>query len=210
MAFSLPKIYPITDRQISGLTHLEQTRQLIKGGARMIQLREKQHSSGEFFESAREAISFARENGTKVMINDRVDIALMVKADGVHLGQEDFPPREARRLLGKDAIIGFSSHNTEQAKAARDFPIDYIAIGPVFETKTKNQPERAIGLEGVSAARAAIGNFPLVAIGGITLENLASVFSAGADSVALISSLLAEGGRVAAKMSIFASAAKNY
>jgi thiamine-phosphate pyrophosphorylase len=207
MAFSLPKIYPITDRPLSKLTHLEQTKQLVKGGAKLIQLREKQLASSAFFESARETLAFARENGAKLLINDRVDIALMIKAEGVHLGQDDFPPREARRLLGENAIIGFSTHNVEQAIAAREFPIDYIAIGPVFETRTKIQAERAIGLEGVSKARMAIGSIPLVAIGGITLENMSGVFGAGADSIALISSLLADNTRIAEEMAVFGAAA---
>jgi thiamine-phosphate pyrophosphorylase len=124
------------------------------------------------------------------MINDRVDIALALQADGVHLGQDDLSPSVARSLLGEGAVIGFSTHNVEQAQAAANMPVDYIAIGPIFATATKADPDPVLGLDGVRRVRDVIGGIPLVAIGGITVQNAANVISAGADAVAVISALL--------------------
>lgn len=190
MKFILPKIYPITDRRISGLSHVEQVRRLIAGGARFIQLREKDAGAGEFYNAVVESIAVARAHGVTIIVNDRVDIALVSGADGVHLGQDDLPPVDARRLLGSDKLIGFSTHSVAQAIAAIDLPVDYIAIGPIFGTTTKENPDPVVGLDGLKAVREAIGEFPLVAIGGIVRETCRSVLSAGADSVAIISDLL--------------------
>src|SRR5213083_2557957 len=132
MSFTLPKIYPITDTLISGLSHAEQIERLAAGGASLIQLREKRASPREFYQAALEAMSMARRLGVQIIINDRVDIAIAVKADGVHLGQDDLPPDRARVLLGVSRIIGFSTHSLEQALAADVGRIDYLAIGPVF------------------------------------------------------------------------------
>lgn len=156
----------------------------------MIQLRDKHAPSDRFFASAVEVCRAARERGILVIVNDRVDIALAAGAGGVHLGQDDLPPEHARRLLGKDAVIGFSTHSEDQAGAAASLPVDYIAIGPVFGTSTKDDPDPAVGLEGVSAAKRAVGTIPLVAIGGINEGNFRSVLDAGADSVAVISGIL--------------------
>lgn len=192
MKFTLPKIYPITDREISGLTHLEQVCRLIDGGASVIQLRDKNASAGEFYEDVVESVEYARERGVSIIVNDRVDIALAAAADGVHLGQDDLPPAEARKLLGQDAVIGFSTHSVQQATAAMALPIDYLAIGPVFVTSTKSNPDPVVGLEGVRLVRAAIGSFPLIAIGGIDGDRARPVLDAGADSVAVISCLLSD------------------
>jgi thiamine-phosphate pyrophosphorylase len=132
----------------------------------------------------------------QLIINDRVDLALAVGAHGVHLGQDDMPPDAARRLLGPNAIIGYSTHNIEQAIAAIKLPIDYLAIGPIFATTTKSDTAPVLGLEGSRAVREAIGRFPLVAIGGITHANAREVIQAGADSVAVISALLSDSGRI--------------
>ncbi|MEQ1642159.1 MAG: thiamine phosphate synthase, partial [Pyrinomonadaceae bacterium] len=118
MTFKLPTIYPLTDRQISGLTHFEQARRLIDGGARLIQLREKVGSSREFFNAAVHTVEYANAHCVSIIINDRVDIALSAKAAGVHLGQSDMPPEKARALLGDTAIIGYSTHTLEQARFA--------------------------------------------------------------------------------------------
>ncbi len=158
----------------------------------MIQLRDKQGAAGEFYLLAIEAIEYARERNVRVIVNDRVDIALAVRADGVHLGQDDLPPAEARKILGPHAIIGFSTHSVEQATAALDLPIDYLAIGPIFATSTKSDPDPLVGLGGLRAVRSAIGAFPLVAIGGIDGSTARAAFDAGADSLAMISDLLAE------------------
>lgn len=199
MRFVLPKIYPITDVSISGLSHVEQIRRLMEGGAGVIQMREKNASPREFYESAKEALILAEAKKLKIIINDRADIAFVLQAGGVHLGQDDLPPRAARELLGKTGVIGFSTHGIEQAIEAVRLPVDYIAVGPVFATRTKQNPEPSIGLEGVRAVRRAIGNFPLVAIGGITLENAPDVFRAGADSLAVIGDLLFEPDKIAEK-----------
>jgi thiamine-phosphate pyrophosphorylase len=188
--FELPKIYPITDRRISGLPHAEQVEKLIAGGARFIQLREKHLAPKDFYSEAEKALAFARPRNVKIIINDRVDLALTLKTDGVHLGQDDLPPAEARKILGETAIIGFSTHSVEQAIAAAKLPIDYIAIGPIFETSTKENPDAVVGIEGLRQVRKSIGAFPLVAIGGITQENARLCLEAGADSVAVISCLL--------------------
>jgi thiamine-phosphate pyrophosphorylase len=202
MPFALPKIYPITDVSISKLSHTEQFKRLVEGGASMIQLREKNASPCEFYESAREVLALAKERNVRIIINDRADIAFALKA-GVHLGQDDLPPPAARKLLGNNAVIGFSTHSVGQAIEAVKLPVDYIAIGPVFPTKTKQNPEQAVGLEGVERVREAVGNFPLVAIGGITLENAVDVFSAGADSVAIIGDLVGEPDGITEKMKRF-------
>ena len=203
MAFHLPKIYPLTDVQLTGLSHAEQVRRLALGGARVIQLREKLMTGSQFYDAATDALTTAREHGVTLIINDRVDIALAVGADGVHLGQDDLPPHEARKLLGTNAIIGYSTHSLTQARKALSFPIDYIAIGPVFSTSTKADTAPTIGLEGVSEVRRAIQEIHLVAIGGINELNAASVFDAGADSVAVISTLLSDPSAITTKTTAF-------
>jgi thiamine-phosphate pyrophosphorylase len=192
MKFKLPRLYPITDARLTGLSHAEQVLRLVDGGATFVQLREKHLSPREFYSVAEEAIAVARENDVRLIINDRVDIALALGADGVHLGQDDLPPVAARSLLGERAIIGFSTHTIEQATAAARLPIDYLAIGPIFPTSSKENPDAAVGLEGLRRVRRATGRIPLVAIGGITLETASEVIRAGADAVAVISLLLKE------------------
>lgn len=189
--FSFPsKLYPITDVEISGLSHAEQVARLIAGGATLIQLRDKHSSPRQFFRDAEEALVVARSHGVQIIINDRVDIALALRADGVHLGQSDLTPDAARKLLGDTALIGFSVHSLEQAKAAARLPIDYLGIGPVFPTSTKHNPDPVIGVEGLRRAREAAGEIPLVAIGGITLDNASRVLDTGVNAIALISALL--------------------
>jgi thiamine-phosphate pyrophosphorylase len=190
MHSELPKLYPITDGRLSGLSHAEQVARLIEGGATFVQLREKHLSPREFYQEAEEALRVARARGVKLIINDRADIAHALGADGVHLGQDDMPPRAARALLGERAVIGFSTHSVEQAIAAARLPVDYIAVGPVFETTSKEHPDPVVGLEGLRRVREAVGSVTLVAIGGVTRENGPSVLGAGADSVAVISALL--------------------
>jgi thiamine-phosphate pyrophosphorylase len=191
MSFELPKLYPITDRRLSNLSHAEQVARLCEGGASLIQLREKHLSPREFYREAEAALKVARERGARLVINDRADIALAVGADGVHLGQDDMPPSAARALLGVEAIVGFSTHSIEQAIEAARMSVTYVAIGPVFATASKENPDSTVGLEGVRCVREAVGRkLPLVAIGGITHENARAVLDAGASSVAVISALL--------------------
>jgi thiamine-phosphate pyrophosphorylase len=196
MSIKLPRLYPITDARLSGLPHAEQVARLSAGGATFIQLREKHLSPRDFYNAAEQALAVARERGVSLIINDRADIALALGADGVHLGQDDLPPMAARELLGEKAIIGFSTHNVEQAKEAARLPVDYIAIGPIFHTSSKENPDAAIGLEGLRRVRQAVGSVSLVAIGGITLGTAPRVLAAGADAVAVISLLLKEPSKI--------------
>src|SRR5215213_2898095 len=195
-SFRLPRVYPLTDVQLSGLSHAEQVQRLSEGGASLIQLREKRLPALQFYEHARAAAAVAAERGVRLIINDRVDVALAVGAHGVHLGQDDMPPEAARRLLGPEAIIGYSTHTVAQALEALALPIDYIAIGPIFKTATKTDTSPVLGLEGLRAVREAVGDVALVAIGGITAANAAEVIEAGADSVAVISALLFDRDRI--------------
>jgi thiamine-phosphate pyrophosphorylase len=192
MRFALPQLYPITDVRLSGLSHAEQVERLVAGGATFIQLREKHAGPREFYADALEALRIARAKGARIIINDRADVALALKADGVHLGQDDLPPEAARTLLGQNATIGYSTHNVEQAIAAASLPVDYLAIGPIFPTSTKENPDPVVGLEGLRRVRRAIGDLPLVAIGGITPETAPETLAAGADSVAVVGALLAD------------------
>ncbi len=186
----VPLVYPITDTKISGLSHADQVAILGDSGATFVQLREKNLPALDFYNEAKAALSIAAERSMTLIINDRVDVALALGASGVHLGQDDLPPELGRKLLGNDAIIGYSTHNVDQAIAAANLPVDYIAIGPIFETGTKANPDPVVGLDGLRAVRAAIGDMQLVAIGGITPATAPAVIEAGASSVALISALL--------------------
>jgi thiamine-phosphate pyrophosphorylase len=192
LRINLPKIYPITDARLSGLSHAEQVRRLGAGGATLVQLREKHLSPREFYREAEDALRVARELGVRLIVNDRADIALALGADGVHLGQDDLPAAAARQLLGERAVIGLSTHNEEQAREAIRLPVDYVAIGPVFQTSSKENPDAVVGLEGLRRVRRIVGQIPLVAIGGVRAEHVPAVLSAGADAVAVISLLLCE------------------
>src|SRR5947208_2683617 len=189
------RLYPLTDRRLSGLSHAEQVSHLSDGGATLVQLREKILSPLEFYREAAEALRVARERGVKIVINDRIDIALALKADGVHLGQDDLPPEAARRLLGPEVILGLSTHNLDQARRSTKMPVDFIAIGPIFQTFSKHAPDSPIGLDGLRQVRQAIGSIPLVAIGGITSETSQDVLEAGADAIAVISDIWTPSGQ---------------
>lgn len=190
MHFKLPKIYPLTDVSITKLSHLEQVKRLIAGGATLVQLRDKRSAPKDFYEAAKACVEYARPRNVKIIINDRADIALAAKADGAHLGQADLPPENTRKILGNKAIIGFSTHTLAQAAEAAKFPVDYIAVGPIFATLSKENPDAIVGLEKLKKVRETIGDFPLVAIGGINFENAASVLQSGADSLAIIGAIL--------------------
>ncbi|HEY7785208.1 MAG TPA: thiamine phosphate synthase [Pyrinomonadaceae bacterium] len=199
MSFQLPKLYAITDTRISGLSHAYQVRAFCEGGATLIQLREKCLLPDDFYREAKVALDVARDYDVTVLINDRVDLALAVGADGVHLGQDDLSPNEARSLLGPEAIIGLSTHNADQARASIALPIDYLAIGPIFSTTSKEKPDPVVGLTGIREVRKITAGRPLVAIGGITLETAVDVLAAGADSVALIGWLLQDSQAISAR-----------
>jgi len=192
VSVKLPRIYPITDTRLSGLSHAEQVTRLIAGGATLIQLRDKHAAPREFYHQATNALNISREHGVRLIVNDRVDIALALKADGVHLGQTDMPVEAARDLLGQTAIVGISTHNLAQAQFATRLPVDYIAFGPIFGTATKANPDPTVGLSTLNEVRSIVGELPLVAIGGIDFANARETLEAGADAVAIISALVAE------------------
>ena len=202
MTFTLPKIYPITDAGLSGIPHAEQVRRLVRGGARLIQLREKDHGAGRWIDDARDALAAARDGGAKLIINDRVDVAMVIGADGVHLGQDDLPPAEARKLLGPDKIIGFSTHSLEQALAAIELPVDYIGVGPIFATRTKTAADPVVGTELLSTIRKAAGGVKIAAIGGISADSLLSVLNAGADSAAMVGAIIGEAALIEERMDV--------
>jgi len=174
----------------AGWTPIDLARAYLDGGATLIQLRAKQLGSAALLDLADAAVRFAHPYHANVIVNDRADIALISAAEGVHVGQDDLPPEVARRLLGEGAIVGLSTHTVAQVEGALREPISYVAVGPVFGTRTKDTGYIAVGLELVGAAAQLAGTMPVVAIGGITLENARSVIDAGAAAVAVISDLL--------------------
>lgn len=187
----LPRVYPILDSNagpwpVLGL--LPSIAALLDGGARIIQIRHKGHWNRAMFQEALESARLCREAGAVPVIDDRADIAALAGA-GLHVGQDDLAPRDARRILGASAFLGFSSHNPEQLCAAAAEPVDYVALGPVFTTASKRNPDPVVGVEQVRACRALIAR-PLVAIGGITRGTAARVLDAGADAVAVIGDLM--------------------
>ena len=200
MVFHLPKVYPITDTNLSGLSHAEQIDRLIAGGATLIQLRDKHAASRDLYPQAEAALQIARKHDVRLIINDRVDVALALGADGVHLGQTDMPVEAARRLLGERVIVGISTHNLEQAKLAANMPVDYVAFGPIFKTSTKENPDPIAGLEALRGVRTIVGSLPVVAIGGITLANAGEAWRAGADAVSSIAALVSDPSRIPENM----------
>jgi thiamine-phosphate pyrophosphorylase len=201
MALKLPPLLAIVDAGVArrfGWTAISLAAAFLEGGATLLQLRAKDASSGEFLDTASAIVSMAHQAGALVVVNDRADIARLSGADGVHVGQEDLSPSQVRRIVGRSAIVGLSTHTPEQLDAAITAPVDpadYIAIGPVFGTATKETGYDRLGLEPVrrAAGRAASRAKPLVAIGGITLENASGVLDAGATTVAVITDLVASG-----------------
>jgi thiamine-phosphate pyrophosphorylase len=185
----LPPLYAILDpEQIKARHGSSVLHQLLDGGAGIIQLRAKRMDPRDFFKLAGEARALAHGRGCRLVVNDRVDIALACGADGVHLGQDDLPLGPARKLMaGK--IVGISTHSVEQAREAERGGADYIGFGPMFGTATKDTGYAARGIDMLRAVRAAV-SIPIVAIGGIKEENIAQVWQAGADSAAIISDIL--------------------
>jgi thiamine-phosphate pyrophosphorylase len=184
-----PPLYAILDpEQINGRATETALRELLEGGIKLIQLRAKAMTPVDFFQLACTTRTLTRSYACKLIINDRVDIALACEADGVHLGQDDLPLYAARQLMG-DKIIGISTHSTEQAKEAEDGGADYIGFGPMFGTTTKATGYSARGPTMLRQVRDAV-RVPIVAIGGITETNASQVWRAGADSAAIISDLL--------------------
>ena len=193
MNTDLPPLHAIVDVDVAanaGWKPTELARAFLDGGARLLQLRAKDLPSGAFLDLSDALVGLAGEYEASIIVNDRVDVARLSGAAGVHVGQEDLSPAAARAQLGPAAIIGFSTHTVAQVEGALTEPISYIAVGPVFGTATKETGYSAVGLDLVSAAARLAGPVPIVAIGGVKLENARAAIDAGASSVAVISDLL--------------------
>ncbi|MGH9786906.1 MAG: thiamine phosphate synthase [Terriglobia bacterium] len=189
--FAAAPLYAILDTAVRPDLPMEAVLDaLLRAGVRVIQYRHKAAFGRSHFEQCVALARRTRQAGGAFLINDRADVADLCGADGVHLGQEDVSPESARRFLGTGPLIGYSTHTVDQARRAAGLPVDYIAVGPVFPTTTKKNPDPVVGLALVSEVRA-LTKKPLVAIGGITMENAPSLLAAGADAVALIRDLLA-------------------
>jgi thiamine-phosphate pyrophosphorylase len=187
-----PRLYAIVDVdlcRLRGLEPLALAAAYARGGCRLLQIRQKGGTSGALLATARAAVADLRPLGVRVIVNDRADIAVMAGTDGVHVGQQDLPPDAVRRITGRGLLVGLSTHTREQIDDAPLHEVDYIAVGPVFRTTTKDTgyDPRGLGLLSFAAGRGR----PVVAIGGITRENAAEAIAAGADTVAVISDLLA-------------------
>lgn len=184
------RLYLVTDRDLAGRRSVEEiVATAVRGGVTSVQLREKTLPLLDFIEAALRLKRQLSGAGVPLIINDRVDVALASGADGVHLGQGDVPPGEARRRLGPEAIIGLSVETMDQARAAEVEDIDYLGVSPVFLTPTKSEAGPAWGLEGLRRLRSAT-RLPLVAIGGISAVNAAAVLEAGADGIAVVSAIM--------------------
>ncbi|WP_263374766.1 thiamine phosphate synthase [Granulicella aggregans] len=195
---TLPRLYVIADAGVllsRGVTLLTFTTELRAAGVTLLQYRDKDAGPQAVLRNAELILEAFAGSRTTLLMNDRSDLAVIAGWDGVHVGQEDLPPEDARLVLGVNKVIGLSTHTEAQVIAADAGAADYVAIGPVFATGTKLDAEPVVGLEGVRRARA-LTRKPLVAIGGITRENARSVIGAGADSVAVISGLFVPGESV--------------
>ena len=195
---TIPRVYPILDTAalaragLASVNLVTAAEALLEGGARILQFRHKDFWSRRIFHDARQIAGLCSSAGALFVVNDRADYAQLLGA-ALHLGQEDLTPRDARIVVGNDAIVGFSTHNEEQMRAALSQPIDYVAFGPVFPTASKLRPDPTVGTQSLSSIRSiarTFGNAPLVAIGGITRENASACWKAGVDSVAVIADLL--------------------
>ena len=192
--FKLPRFYPILDTQVLAKWRWEPiaaAEGLIEGGAKILQYRHKDDWRQIHFNTAKHIAKLCQEAGVLFVLNDRVDFAQLLGA-AVHIGQDDLPPVAARRLAG-DAVMGFSTHNRLQLQRADEEPVQYLSIGPIFETSSKHKPDPVVGLERLQQLRALTAK-PLVAIGGITQMNARAVIEAGADSVSIISGFLTGDG----------------
>ena len=182
----VPLLYSISDGAFGN--PVEIARRLFSGGARLVQIRDKDAASGVLLARSL-SIMEAAPPGVQLLVNDRIDVAILAGASGAHIGRDDLPPAVSRKLLGTEKILGVSTHDRDQAVAADLEPVDYVAVGPVFPTTTKKNPDSVIGLEGLAEICRLVTK-PVVAIGGIRLENVSDVMAAGAASVAVIADLI--------------------
>lgn len=184
-------LYLVTDRDLIGDRRLDDVvLAAVDAGASCVQLREKHATTRTFVDGARQLLPLLRARGVPLMINDRVDVALAVGADGVHLGQQDLQPTTARRVLGPDAIIGLSVETDADVAAAEALDVDYLGVSPIFDTPTKRDTLAAWGLDGLARVRRR-SRHRLVAIGGLHAGNAAAAIAAGADAVAVVSAVCA-------------------
>ncbi|SVA76281.1 uncharacterized protein METZ01_LOCUS129135 [marine metagenome] len=191
-----PRLYVIVDAVVTanaGWRPPDLARACVEGGARLVQLRAPDTAADTVLRWSEEIASVCVSAGAEFILNDRSDLALLSNANGVHLGQEDLPAPVVRRLLGAQAVIGLSTHNLGQVQSALRQPVSYLAVGPIFDTRTKDTGYVSVGLDGVRRTVAAASGLPVVAIGGITLATAPTVIAAGAASVAVVSDLLANG-----------------
>jgi thiamine-phosphate pyrophosphorylase len=185
----LPRLYVILDATLLTIPAMDCAQELAGAGVRLMQYRDKTPRSRTLLPTSRALAVQLAFSGITFIVNDRPDIAVQSNAAGVHVGQEDAPPSHARAIVGAERIVGVSTHNLEQFREAVNSPADYIAVGPIFATNSKANPDPVVGTEFIRKARA-LTDKPIVAIGGITLETAAAVINAGADSVAVISDIL--------------------
>ena len=190
MRFILPAIYPITDKELARKsTHLGIVKELVRGGAQLVQVRDKATPIQELLRDLKQCAEFAVSKGVTLIVNDRCDLVLSSGAMGVHLGQDDLPPEAARLTLGCEKFIGFSTHSLPQVQRSFRLPIQYIGFGPIYATSTPKNPFPVVGLQRLARACKA-SPVPVVAIGGIGLEQVREVLQAGAASAAVISALM--------------------
>ena len=189
MALLLDRVYPLTHGPLEGRSHVDLARAFLSGGCRLFQVRAKELGDADLLEQLTEIAKACRARSARFVVNDRADLAWASGAAGVHLGQQDLPVREARRLLGKSAIIGLSTHSEPQFLAAQDEDIDYVAIGPIFVSPTKQSGPPPLGTELLSRL-APTSRAPVVAIGGINLANVTEVWRSGAASAAVVSDIV--------------------
>jgi thiamine-phosphate pyrophosphorylase len=185
----LPRLYVILDAALLTVPETECAQALADAGVRLLQYRNKAASSRELFDCSKKLASALLPQGVTFIVNDRADVALLAGAGGVHVGQEDLGAEAVRAVIGAQKIVGVSTHNLEQFKLAAASSADYIAVGPVFSTNTKANPDPVIGTEFIRRVRR-LTEKPIVAIGGVTLDRAGDVIEAGADSVAVISDIL--------------------
>jgi thiamine-phosphate pyrophosphorylase len=189
----LPRYYPILDAVTMARLGVDPefaAAEMLAGGARILQFRHKGHFPRAVFEQVKRIAAMCRQAEAAFILDDRADYAVLLDC-GVHVGQQDLPPAEARRIIGPSRILGFSTHNAEQLRMADEEPADYVAIGPVFATSSKENPDEVVGLDALRTFRK-LTDKPLVAIGGITRDNAGAVFEAGADAVAVIGDALCQ------------------
>jgi len=202
----LPAFYPILDTNIAirrGVEPVHAAQQILDAGAQILQFRHKGFLSREAFGWLEHIAVLTQAAGATLVVNDRADLAKLFNA-ALHLGQEDLLPSIARRVVGSDTMVGFSTHNEAQLRAANEEPADYFALGPLFGTVTKENPDPTVGLDEFRRLRP-LSKRPLVAIGGITRANARQAIDAGADSVSVIGDLFPEDGNIPARIREYVS-----